>query len=73
MGKRRFLPNRRELHQHIKGMFADGSDDDESHSNNKRYFLKSKRYFLNSKRDDERRQDVRRHLSRALSLQVLSA
>ncbi|UJR16208.1 hypothetical protein I4U23_003118 [Adineta vaga] len=46
MGKRRFLPTRRELEQYM-------NEDDESHLNMKRYFLKSKRYFLNSKRNDE--------------------
>ena len=66
MGKRRFLPNRRELQQHISGAFDDESNEDEFHSNSKRYFLKSKRYFLNSKRHDERREEVRPKLVRSL-------
>ncbi|CAF1109952.1 unnamed protein product [Adineta ricciae] len=49
MAKRRFLPTRRELDEYLNDI-----DDDESHLNVKRYFLKSKRYFLNSKRNDVR-------------------
>jgi hypothetical protein len=48
MAKRRFLPARRELHQYIN------DDENNSHFNAKRYFLKSKRYFLKSKREDVR-------------------
>jgi len=54
VAKRRFLPTRRDLH-HVNAEFSGEDDEDESHLNTKRYFLKSKRYFLNSKRDDERR------------------
>ncbi|CAF1536625.1 unnamed protein product [Adineta steineri] len=49
MAKRRFLPTRRELDQNVN----DNNEDNESHLNAKRYFLKSKRYFLKSKREDE--------------------
>jgi hypothetical protein len=59
MAKRRFLPTRRELYQYNNGKFSDNSEEDESHLNAKRYFLKSKRYFLNSKRDDEQKEEVR--------------
>jgi hypothetical protein len=61
MGKRRFLPTRRELYQYINGEVSDDDDDDEdkSHLNAKRYFLKSKRYFLKSKRDNEQQEKVR--------------
>lgn len=61
MGKRRFLPTRRELYQYINADVSDDdNEEDKSHLNAKRYFLKSKRYFLNSKRDNERREEVRR-------------
>ncbi len=62
MAKRRFLPTRRELYEYMNGDGSGENDEDESHLNAKRYFLKSKRYFLNSKRDNERRHDVRHFL-----------
>jgi hypothetical protein len=52
MAKRRFLPTRRDLHRYITEDFSSENDEEQSHSNIKRYFLKSKRYFLNSKRED---------------------
>jgi hypothetical protein len=64
MAKRRFLPARRELYQYINDeVNDDDSEEDESHLNVKRYFLKSKRYFLNSKRNNERREAVRNSFS----------
>ncbi len=71
MAKRRFLPTRRELYQYIDSEVSDNNEEDESHLNAKRYFLKSKRYFLNSKRDNERREEVR-HLFFNLILLYLS-
>jgi len=59
MAKRRFLPTRREFYQYINSEVNDNDEEDESHLNAKRYFLKSKRYFLDSKRDNERREEVR--------------
>ncbi len=54
MAKRRFLPTRRDLHRYINEDLSSDNDEEDSHSNTKRYFLKSKRYFLNSKREDVR-------------------
>jgi hypothetical protein len=76
MGKRRFLPTRRELYQYINGEISDDDDDEEeedkSHLNTKRYFLKSKRYFLNSKRDNERREVRDSSISFNPSLMLIS-
>ena len=47
MAKRRFLPTRRELIEHL----YDEKSQDEPHTNMKRYFLKSKRYFVNTKQN----------------------
>jgi hypothetical protein len=48
MAKRRFLPTRRELHPYFNDDDISENDEEDSHLNTKRYFLKSKRDFLNS-------------------------
>ncbi len=52
MANQRFLPTRRDLHRYITKDFSSENDEEQLHSNIKRYFLKSKRYFLHSKRED---------------------
>ena len=49
MGKRRFLPTRRDLMAYVNDDLSAENENDESHLLSKRYFLKSKRYFLRSK------------------------
>jgi hypothetical protein len=73
MSKQQVLPARYGSHQHVGDESTGENEEDESHLNAKRYFLKSKRYFLNSKRyflnskryflnskrNDERREQVK--------------
>ncbi|CAF0828466.1 unnamed protein product [Rotaria sordida] len=65
LGKRRFLPTRRESEQYVNDNVSSEDDEDYSNLNKKRYFLRTRRYFLKTKRNynnDHYQQQVYCHI-----------